>query len=217
MQAPISDIPPGGLAPTTRAVWLPPGRWSRWGGNESVTGPSIDSASYSVAEIPLFVRVGTLLPLAARGGEAFTSPDLIWTIWLDGTSPVNGSSSLYEDDGATDGYQNQNAGARTPAAFSYGEVGARVLRLTVNPTIGVYAGMPPTRAHSLQVRAAPGEPMAVIVNGTAVPRIPPDSAGPGWWIASGVASPLTEPAGAVVVCAGAPLSVAGVLDFVVHF
>ena len=92
-----------------------------------------------------------------------------------------------------------------------------MLQITVYPTIGGYVGMPLTRAHSLQVRAAPGEPVTVSVNGAAVPRIPPDSAGPGWWISVGDASPLTEPAGAVVICAGAPLPVAAPLDFVVHF
>lgn len=216
MQAPISDIPPGGLLPSSRAVWLPPGIWSRWGGNGSVSGPVIDATSYGVAEIPLFVRAGALLPLAARGDEERSSPDLVWTLWLDGDSPVNGSASVYEDDGASAAYQKE-AGARTNASYSFSVTGSKLLELTVFPTAGDYAGMPAIRAHSLQVRAPPALPMTVCVDGSAVPRIPPGSGGPGWWVSTGTESLLTEPTGAVVVSAGKPIPMVAGVNFTIRF
>ena len=172
-----------------------------------MSGPGIDTADYSVAEIPLFVRGGALLPLAARSGEASTSPDLIWTLWLDGINPVNGTASVYEDDGTSAVFQG-SAGARTNASFSYGGASTRTLLITVFPTEGAYTGMPPMRTHSVQVRAPPGAPGVVSVDGSKVPRVQPGSVGPGWWISDGASSPLTEPAGAVMISTGRPASLA---------
>ena len=213
-QAPISDIPQGGVAPIVRSVWLPAGQWNRWNGSGYAEGPSIDTTTYSVAEVPLFVRPGALLPLAARGGESSTSPDLVWTLWISGSVPSNGTVLLYEDDGETATYQRPGTGAFTAAAYTYIQA---ALTLTVSPVNGSYSGMPSTRGHSLQVRAAPGTPVDVRVNGTAVPRVPPGSPGAGWWVSPGTESPLTEPVGALIVSVGSPTAMDMALTVTVKF
>jgi hypothetical protein len=86
-------------------VWIPPGDWiNAWNG-ETLTGPVITTNQTPLDQIPLFIRSGTLLPLAPE--MQFTG-QLPWDpITLD-VYPQAGktnSATLYEDDTTTTAYQ----------------------------------------------------------------------------------------------------------------
>lgn len=146
--APISEIEGG--AAVKKAVWVPPGEWMRWDGSSSVLGPAVDTASYSAAQIPLFVRAGTLLPLQPPSQlRPSTSPPVMWTLWISrsGSANANGSASVYEDDGASLDYLG-SSGAVTRAIFHANQTHVTV---NVGATTGSYKGIPATRAHSFQI------------------------------------------------------------------
>lgn len=208
LAAPISAMVDNATNTTPRAVWLPPGAWSRWDGSAVLAGGAVDNSSYTKAQVPLFAPAGLLLPLATPDPvhAVDTSPALTWVVFPGG---ANGSAAVWEDDGASLAY-TAGAGATTAAAYSRTLSG--MLTLTVAPTQGSYAGMPPQRAHSLQVRGVGRDTVAFVrVNGSAVPAVAPGSGvAPGWYVVPAPSISLVYPAGALVVDAGAADMGAGV-------
>jgi alpha-glucosidase len=97
-----------------RTLYLPPGRWYRWHSDEAYGGgrwvtvpaPAVNPAdrddANGVRGIPVFVRAGAVLPLAAvRQYVGEPAADTITLHVYDGGA---GESELYEDDGAGYGY-----------------------------------------------------------------------------------------------------------------
>ena len=92
-----------------RSVWVPPGPWIEWFSWARVEG-ALESGSfhqrrYSMAEMPLFSRPGTILPLhslplgADLLGGAANSPDDL-TFWVFPVDPVELQRRMEEDEGA---------------------------------------------------------------------------------------------------------------------
>jgi hypothetical protein len=53
-------------APSTKAVWIPPGSWVPWntsGNATSHNGPQVLHNKYDLHEIPLFARAGAVVPV----------------------------------------------------------------------------------------------------------------------------------------------------------
>ncbi len=88
---------------TARAVYLPRGDWYRWGAADPapVHGPGHVLADAPLAELPLYVRGGAILPMwpvAAHTG-AIAREALELHLW-----PGRGELEYYEDDGLTQAY-----------------------------------------------------------------------------------------------------------------
>ena len=92
-----------------RKVYLPAGDWYDFWTHEKIRGGTTIEATNGVEQIPLFVKGGTLLPLAAP--VDFIQPDTCFdlTVQVVGDNPAD--FTLYEDDGVTTAYakgeQNQ--------------------------------------------------------------------------------------------------------------
>jgi alpha-D-xyloside xylohydrolase len=90
---------------TTRHLYLPKAKWYNfWTGEALEGGRAIDTAA-PISEIPLFVRAGTILPLAAPIEYAQQANDPIELRIYEG---ADGDFTLYDDEG--DGY-NYEKGA----------------------------------------------------------------------------------------------------------
>ncbi len=93
--------PAGPDGRATVRVWFPPGKWASWEGNRKWTGPCERDLRFGLGDIPLFVRVGAVVPLAVNGlqrMQAFTDP-LVLRWYAPGAS---GPRWLHEDDGETE-------------------------------------------------------------------------------------------------------------------
>jgi alpha-D-xyloside xylohydrolase len=94
---------------TNRTVYLPRGDWYDFWTRAKITGGRTIEAANGVGQIPLYVKDGTLLPLAKP--VEFIKPDTCFDITVNivGEKPAN--FTLYEDDGITTAYakgeQNQ--------------------------------------------------------------------------------------------------------------
>jgi alpha-D-xyloside xylohydrolase len=94
---------------TRRQVYLPAGEWCDFWTHAPIHGHQTIEATNGLAQIPLFVKAGTLLPLAKP--VEFINPDTCFdlTVYVVGNAPAN--FTLYEDDGLTaafaKGVQNQ--------------------------------------------------------------------------------------------------------------
>jgi len=87
---------------TNRSVYLPAGDWYDFWTHAKIQGGKSMKVANGVTQIPLFVKSGTLLPLAEP--VEFTKPDTCFNITVNivGSQPSN--FTLYEDDGLTTAY-----------------------------------------------------------------------------------------------------------------
>jgi alpha-glucosidase (family GH31 glycosyl hydrolase) len=72
---------------TSRAVYLPKGRWYPWAAGAAVDGAATTMASAPVAEIPVFARAGAIVPMY---------PDGVMTL-VHGSAAVPDASSVGDD------------------------------------------------------------------------------------------------------------------------
>jgi alpha-glucosidase (family GH31 glycosyl hydrolase) len=147
----------------TISVWLPPGDWIEWDSGATFHGPVTVQRNFSLGQIPLYVKAGSIIPMQSVKSHIDASADpLLLTVF-----PLkNGQESkykLYEDSGDTPGYQNEEA-AWIPIRATLNENGT-VLKVTISPAQGHYNGMQTGRTYELQL---PGSwpPSSVSVNGS---------------------------------------------------
>jgi len=134
----------------TRHLYLPKGKWYNfWTGESEEGGRAIDAPA-PLAEMPLFVRAGSILPLGPSVEYAMQEPaagarlpahpheqeDLIELRVYTG---ADGDFTLYEDDGITYAYEK---GQFATITLHWNE-GTRTL--TLGERKGAYPGMPRTR------------------------------------------------------------------------
>ncbi len=155
--APVT-VPVGDDGTAPFPVWLPPGTWYSHDGAESYLGGGMLERTYTLEEIPIFVRPGSVLPLYPEGMRDLASvPD---TIILQVFPGAEGHTALYDDDGATQGYQRGEF-ARTCVRSRRGD---RAHRVHVDRMDGSYAGCPSRRRYVIELLDA-GIPESVEVNG----------------------------------------------------
>jgi len=163
-----------GLA--TETVWLPKGKWIEWPTGKHLSGPATFERSFSIEQIPVYLRAGAIVPMQPPmrfTGEKPVDP-LIVNVWplIPGT---NSSYSVYEDSGVSVDYQ-RGVFARTPIRAAQS---SEALHVEIGPVEGSYPGMPQTRGYELHL-PADWPPASVTVNGVAVKRAGPTGKG-GWF------------------------------------
>lgn len=153
-----------------RQLWIPPGTWiNAWTG-QAVSGPAMHTASVSMTQMPMFVKQGSIIPLAPdmkHTGEKAWDP-----ITLDVYPSVNqtAAADLYEDDGVSNDYKS--AGYRSTALEASTSDIAKTVSVTISPAQGSYAGALSDRAWVLRLRTPAGwpqQPKRVTVDGTVTP------------------------------------------------
>ncbi len=92
-----------------RPVYLPAGDWYDFWTHAKLSGRTTIEATNGAEQIPLFIKGGTLLPLA--GPVEFIRPDTCFDITVNIVGDNPADFTLYEDDGVTTSYargvQNQ--------------------------------------------------------------------------------------------------------------
>ena len=166
-----------GLA--SEQVWLPGGDWIEWPTGKHFTGLVTVERSFSIDQIPIYLRAGAIVPMQPpmlHTGEKPVDP-LIVNVWplTPGTSS---SYSVYEDSGVSVEYQ-RGVFARAPIRA---EQTGDTLRVEIGPIEGSYPGMLKTRSYELRL-PADWPPAAVTVNGKSVPLTKPGE--PGGWTFEG--------------------------------
>ncbi|HXC34733.1 MAG TPA: TIM-barrel domain-containing protein [Candidatus Acidoferrales bacterium] len=87
----------------SRQVYLPAGDWFDFWTHAKISGPATIEATNETEQIPLFVKGGTLLPLAEP--VEFIKPDTCFDITVNEVGDSPAEFTLYEDDGITTGYE----------------------------------------------------------------------------------------------------------------
>ena len=162
-----------GLA--TEKVWLPAGEWIEWNTGRHFTGPIELNRKFSIRETPVYVRAGSIVPMAPKmtyTGEKPVDP-LILTVFPQ-TTGKKSFYTLYEDSGKAREYQT---GKATWTDIAASESGGQLV-ITLAPPRHSYAGMPVQRAYELRL---PGDwpAQSVSVNGRPL-ALTADENKPGW-------------------------------------
>jgi alpha-glucosidase (family GH31 glycosyl hydrolase) len=145
------------------SVWLPPGDWIEWDSGASFHGPATIERSFSLGQIPVYVKAGSIIPMqppTSYTGEKPVDP-LILTIFPLKDGQIS-KYCLYEDAGDTPGYQSgDNAWTRIRAALN---TDGSTMNVTIAPVEGRYKGMRTERAYELRL---PGSwpPSTVTIDG----------------------------------------------------
>jgi alpha-glucosidase len=173
--APVTAPSDGASGLTTEKVWLPKGEWIEWPTGKHLTGPATVERSFSIEQMPVYLRAGAIVPMQPEmryTGEKPVDP-LIVNVWplTPGTSS---SYSVYEDSGVSIEYQ-RGVFARTPIkATQIGDT----LKVEIGPVESGYPGMQKTRGFEVRL-PADWPPASVSVNGVAVKHAGPMGKG-GW-------------------------------------
>jgi len=140
--APIAQPGVGPNRVATQAVSFPRGDWYDFFTGERFTGPTEGIAADSINTFPLYVRGGVPLPMQAYTPHPGTAPltDLVLRCY-PGDDGKTGTSTLYEDDGVTTGYEH---GEFATTALTYTRRGNEIT-VVIAPTQGSFKGQPSTR------------------------------------------------------------------------
>jgi alpha-D-xyloside xylohydrolase len=132
----------------TREVYLPAGaRWYDFHSGRVFEGGQRVQAEAPLSRMPLFVRAGSIVPIGPA--VQYTSENLDGPITLHVYAGADGAFDLYEDDGASNGYQRRQF-TRIPIRYDE-EAGA----LTIGARTGAYPGMPATRTFNVRWISGP--------------------------------------------------------------
>ena len=124
LASPITD-PLGGNSSVNKSIWLPThDEWYDFFSMELVgMGPLVVQKEYDLTGIPLFARGGAILPLRDMESayDTIASP-VYWCIVPRSSAPFGNRYNLYEDDGVSLAYR-ENQALRTVFSYNYSFIG----------------------------------------------------------------------------------------------
>jgi len=135
----------------SRSVYVPAGTWIDHWNDQVVTGPVTTNWPAPISQIPLFYRDNSIIPLG---------PNVASSQFDDGTRralrvycSTGASVTLYDDDGASNGYRsNELATTKITATRSKNTV-----TIKIDGAKGSYDGEPRQRSWDIEVFAEPGQ------------------------------------------------------------
>lgn len=164
--APVSD--PSG----SEQIYLPPGSWTDFWSGRTYPGGNLLSIRAPVGVIPVFIKDGSIIPLAADMQYSDQKPPDQLTLAIYG--PQAATFRLYEDDGVSLGYRSGQY-AWTPISFQ--PSGSGQWNVEIGPTDGSYTGQVSRRAYSVELLGL-SEPTVITVDGKPIYR--KVAGAPGW-------------------------------------
>ena len=130
---------PGSDGMTARRIWLPEGHWFDVCRNKIVNGNRIFTDSYAMEEIPYFYRAGSIIVNNPPMMNLNTRPDRLILKVVPGS---NGKTSLYEDEGDTEGYKQ--------GAYTTTEISHEGNSLIIHSRVGKFPDMPESRSYTIE-------------------------------------------------------------------
>lgn len=166
--------------PTTQlareSVWIPQGEWIEAPTGRHLTGPAQLERSFSIEQVPLYVRSGAIIPMQPPmqyTGQKPVDP-LILTIYPL-ADRQSSSYTLYDDNGHAEDYQRGVCSWTMLHAEQHGDD----LIVTIDPVKGSFPGMQSTRAYELRL-PADWPPDTVTVGAQKLAFTGRDEGKPGW-------------------------------------
>jgi hypothetical protein len=158
------------------SVWIPKGEWIEWSSGKNLSGPATIERSFSIGQVPVYLRAGTIVPMQPPmqyTGQKPVDP-LILNVWplSDGQSS---SYTLYEDESDSESYKHGVYALTPVSAVQQGDT----LTIDIAPVQGSYPGMQVSRSYELRL-SADWPPESVTANREAIVFQPSDANARGW-------------------------------------
>ncbi len=134
----------------TRDVWIPPGDWINGWNGQMATGPATITNEVPLDQMPIYIKSGTVLPLAP---EMQYTGQLPWdpiTLDLYPHAGETSQATLYEDDTFTTAYK-QGEFRNTPVTVS-ADSESKAVQVEIGAAAGNFAGELTQRAWVLRLR-----------------------------------------------------------------
>jgi alpha-glucosidase (family GH31 glycosyl hydrolase) len=124
------------------SVWLPAGGWYDFWNDSLLNGDRVFDYPAPTGKLPLFVKAGSILPMANFAlSTAFIPND---SLTLRVYTGKDGRFTLYEDDGISEAYRTINESRTTDIAYDQATASLRIA-----PAIGRYAKAASERAYRI--------------------------------------------------------------------
>ena len=134
---------------TSRSLWIPPGTWiDVWSGS-TITGPQTITATVPLEKMPIYIKAGTIVPLAPDMSYIGQKPWDPITLDVYPTGSKTASVNMYEDDGISKDYKNGSY--RTTQFTSTVDTANKKVTVTINPAQGTYSGASANRSWVVRV------------------------------------------------------------------
>ncbi|AQQ09813.1 Alpha-xylosidase [Sedimentisphaera cyanobacteriorum] len=137
-----------------RSLWLPPGEWINAFTGEVLEGGKTVSAELNLETVPLFVRSGSVIPLAPNMLDTAKKPWDPITLDIYPSSKTAAKAQLYEDDRMSRDYKQ---GFCRETAFSCKpENGGKVLDVKISEADGTFQNSLKERSWKLRIHKPEG-------------------------------------------------------------
>jgi len=142
---------------TRRLVYLPKGIWYDYWTNKKYEGGTMIAAEAPLETVPMFVRAGAIIPTAPEMNYIGEKPQDPITFNIYPDEKGSAATTLYEDDGVSNGYRD---GAFRRTTVNFRRVGAGFL-VTKGASQGTY--QPGTRRLSFILKSPTSAPRVATV------------------------------------------------------
>ncbi len=140
---------PASASNATRVAWIPPGNWiNAWTG-ETISGPVTVTNEVALAQMPIYIKSGTILPLAPQMQYTGQKPWNPITLDVYPAADEISRATLYEDDTLTTAYQRGEF-RTTPVSASANEMD-KIVRVEIGAASGNFQGAMEERAWTLRI------------------------------------------------------------------
>ncbi len=128
-------------------IWIPEGTWVEWFSGQYFTGPAVIERHFTLDEIPVYVKAGSIIPMQTKvkvAGEKQINP-LVLTVF----PARKGAARLYEDEGNTNEYLESNAAWTQITQHMPDD---HTLNIRISAAQGFYPEMLPERGYEIRVK-----------------------------------------------------------------
>ena len=155
----------------TKRVNFPKGEWVDFWTDELVRGGKTLEVSAPLGRIPLFVKSGSIIPMAPPMHYSDEGSLDTLTLCVYPASGGTSTSFLYEDDGKTTSYQNGSYSLAKFQQSSVKENGLLHVTFGIGAANGRYTGKPHKRTYAVEIHRVSAPPAGVRLNGKVVPVV----------------------------------------------
>jgi alpha-glucosidase (family GH31 glycosyl hydrolase) len=130
----------------SQTIWLPDGIWYDYRNNNMLKGDKDISQNYSLDEVPVFIKAGSIIP--TQTPKLRITGSILDTLILTVYPGQDGNFNLYEDEGNTEEYRN-GIYAFTNMAW---QDGSKTLKIV--PDDKIFPGQVTERSYQIRIVAA---------------------------------------------------------------